>query len=49
MGTHINKKINSLERELFSLEQDRKPGVKTIKYEGVRLEIDRNMEERTNE
>lgn len=34
----INKKINSLERELSSLEQDRKPGVKTIKYEGVRLE-----------
>ena len=34
----INKKINSLERELFSLEQDQKPGVKTIKYEGVRLE-----------
>lgn len=34
----INKKINSLERELSSLEQDQKPGVKTIKYEGVRLE-----------
>lgn len=34
----INKKINILERELSSLEQDQKPGVKTIKYEGVRLE-----------
>ena len=34
----INKKINSLERELTSLEQDQKPGVKTIKHEGVRLE-----------
>ena len=38
LSKDINKKINSLERELFSLEQDQKPGVKTIKYEGVRLE-----------